>query len=382
MTDNVGDIQAGIVDAVQQELARFGKQVSASVQSLRDELAAEHSARLRTEEVLRSLMPQIESHISEFSAQTKRRHDEMERRIGRVVDDTNASIAAAAEAATRPLVKQFEHRQGELEARVASVDGSIRKFDQQVGAMVQQFNEVHEATESRIDQVSLRVSDDLSDRLSALSTRVDDVSTQAARQQADIANVVTSRVDQAEERVNERVAAVESRLSESLGQRIADIDAYVGRVSVGLDGSVDVLSDRIAAAESRFGDVVAAIDALAERVDAVDVDAIDEIKDRVTGALGEVELVRIEIERFQVSMTQSLDKAVARLVDLETQLQEQRPYAICTGRPLVPFCLEGIKSIRTKPARLPLSNTAALTRSPTARAKCARHRLSSPRTRA
>ena len=38
---------------------------------------------------------------------------------------------------------------------------------------------------------------------------------------------------------------------------------------------------------------------------------------------GEVELIRIETERFQESMGQTMDKAVVRIVEVETQLQEQ-----------------------------------------------------------
>jgi hypothetical protein len=149
------------------------------------------------------------------------------------------------------------------------------------------------------------------------------VSAQAARQQAEVSNVVGTRVDQAEDRINDRLVTAEARINETLGQRIADIDAYVGRVSAGLDDSVATISDRIAGAEARFDEVNAAIDAMAARLDSVDVDAIDEMKDRVASAAGEVELVRIEMERFQKSMGESLDKTVGRIVELETQVQEQ-----------------------------------------------------------
>jgi hypothetical protein len=153
--------------------------------------------------------------------------------------------------------------------------------------------------------------------------RVDEVSAQAARQQAEVSNAVGARVDQAEDRINERILTAEARVSETVGQRVADIDAYVGRVSAGLDDAVAMLSDRIAGVDTRFDDVNRAIDAMAARLDSVDVDAIDEMKDRVASAAGEVELVRIEVERFQKSMGESLDKTVGRIVELETQLQEQ-----------------------------------------------------------
>src|SRR5690606_31814863 len=112
-------------------------------------------------------------------------------------------------------------------------------------------------------------------------------------------------------------------VTESIGQRVADIDAYVGRVSAGLDEAVALLSDRIAESDARFDEVNLAFEAMHAKLETLDVDALDEMKDRVIGLAGEVELVRIEVERFQKSMGDSMDHAVGRIVDLETQMQEQ-----------------------------------------------------------
>ncbi len=322
-TDADTTSRTSIVAAVQQELNRFSREVSIEVQRLRDELATERAARAQSEETVRSLLPAIEIRLADFSTQNKRRHDEIEQRIGRVADETNVGLAAAVESAARPVVKQLEYRQAKLEEDLATLDRSVRKFDDQAGAMVQHFNAMTEATEARLDEVSDQVVEQINGRLASLSMRMDEVSAQAARQQAEVSNVVGTRVDQAEDRINERILTAEARINDVLGQRVADIDAYVGRVSAGLDDAVATLSDRIAGAESRFHDVNAVIDALSARLDSVDVDSIDDLKDRVAGAAGEVELVRIEMERFQKSMGESLDKTVGRIVELETQVQEQ-----------------------------------------------------------
>ncbi len=317
------DARASIVAAVQQELNRFSKQVSTELQRLHSELAAERAARVKSEETVKTLLPAIEQRLGEFSAQTKRRHDELDLRIGRVADETNVGLAAAVESAARPVVKQLEHRQAQLEQDLAAVDRSVRKFDGQAGALVQHVNAVTEATQARLDEVSDQVAEQLDGRLASLSTRMDEVSAKAARQQAEVSNAVGARVDQAEERINDRILTAEARINDSIGQRVADIDAYVGRISAGLDDAVATLNDRIAGVESRFDDVNRAIDAMGARLDSVDVDAIDEMKDRVASAAGEVELVRIEVERFQKSMGESMDKTVGRIVELETQMQEQ-----------------------------------------------------------
>ncbi len=322
MTDQT-DPRSSIVAAVQQELNRFSKQVSTEVQRLHNELAAERAARIKSEETVKALLPAIEQRLGEFTAQTKRRHDELDLRIGRVADENNAGLAAAVESAARPVVKQLEHRQAQLEQDLAAVDRSVRKFDGQAGALVQHVNAVTEATQARLDEMSDQVAEQLDGRLSSLSIRMDEVSAQAARQQAEVSNAVGARVDQAEDRINDRILTAEARINDTVGQRVADIDAYVGRVSAGLDDAVSMLNDRIAGVESRFDDVNRAIDAMGARLDSVDVDAIDEMKDRVASAAGEVELVRIEVERFQKSMGESMDKTVGRIVELETQMQEQ-----------------------------------------------------------
>ena len=107
--------QSSIVPAVQQLLTDFSKQVSTEMQRLRAELASERAARAKSEETVRSLLPAFEERLADLSAQSKRRHEEIDLRIGRVTDEANAGLTAAVESAARPVVKQLEHRQGQLE---------------------------------------------------------------------------------------------------------------------------------------------------------------------------------------------------------------------------------------------------------------------------
>ncbi len=338
MTDQLEALRSSIVAAVQQELTRYNEVVSGEIQRLRAELASERAARVHTEEQLMTLMPAVErsqasyqheiqraldARLAEHTMAAKRRQDEVDARIGRIVDETNIGLTAAVASAAQPIVKQLEQRQDQFEVDLANVDRSVRRFDDQAAKMVQHFNLITEATEARMDEVSAQVAGEIDSRLASLATRLDEVSAQAARQQSEVANVVASRVEQAESRINERLLTAEARINETLGQRIADTDAYVGRVSAGLDEAVTMLNDRIAGSESRFADVDAALAAMTAKFASIDVDAIDEMKDRMTGVAGQVELIRIDNERFQESMGDSLDKTNLRLVELEEQVQEQ-----------------------------------------------------------
>ena len=341
MTDQFDELRSGVVAAVQEELNRYSRHVSDEVQRLSDEIAAERVARSQTEEQLRTLMPALErssaasvefqqdiqrvleERLAEFTTMNKRRHEEMDSRIGRVVDEANVGLAAAVDSAARPIVRQLEHRQERMQGDLGTLDKNLRKFDDQAAQLVRHFNEVTEATEARMDRVVDEVGGEIDGRLTALAGRLDDVSAQAARQQSEVSNIVGNRVDQVEDRVNDRILTAEARIGEDLGQRIADIDAYVGRVSAGLDEAVTMLNDRISATDGKFADVGVSLREMLTRLENFDVDAVDELKDRITGAVGEVELVRIEVERFQGTMGEAMDKATVRVTDLETQLQDQ-----------------------------------------------------------
>lgn len=341
MTDQLAALRSDVIAAVQQELTRYNEVVASEFQRLRAELAAEKTARASTDEQVLVLMPAVERsqasnsafqteiqrvlevRLGEFVTLSRRRQEDVDIRIGRIADEVNLGLVAAVESAAAPIVKELEHRQVDLENELATLDRSVRKFDGQAARIVEHINAIAEATDGRIDEVSAQITDEIDGRLSALATRLDEVSAQAARHQAEVGNVVGSRVDQAESRLNERLLTTEARINETVGQRIADIDAFVGRVGVSLDEAVTMLSNRIADIDTRFHELNRSIDSFATRLDAVDIDALDEMKDRFSAVAGEVELLRIEAERFEKSMGDTMDKAVGRIVELETQLQEQ-----------------------------------------------------------
>ncbi|MEO1057832.1 MAG: hypothetical protein AAFY28_13040 [Actinomycetota bacterium] len=338
MTDQLEEIRAGIVSAVQTELDRFSTQVADQLRTLHDQLSAERSARAELEaklaEIERSDRGSVDVELVEQRlrreiddvgtsvASVERRQDDVDGRIDRVVDEVNAGLASSVEAVAQPMVKQIEHRHDELRNDVDGLTTNLRKFDDQAARMVAHVNDVVRATETKLNEVSTTVTADIDARTSALATRLDEVSAQAARHHSEVSNIVGSRVEAAEDRITDRLVTTETRMKEDVGQRIADIDAYVGRVSAGLDDSVTTLNDRINTTEARFDAVDETIRAVQASIEQVDAEAIDELKERITSAAGEVELVRIEVDRFKGTVEETIDHTTVRLTELETQVQE------------------------------------------------------------
>ncbi len=341
MTDELNNLKQQIVAAVQQQLTQYSEQVRSTVQGLRDEIAAERATRSQTDEQLRALAAGLErsqqsntgfqsdlqrvleERLTEFGTSTKRRHEELNVRLDKVVDEANTGMAAAVESATRPIMREVEHRQTKLEGDVVQLDGSIRKFDDQAARMVSHINDVTGNVDSRIEQLAAGVAADVETRMGGLAARLDEVSAQAARQQSEVSNIVGQRVDDAESRMNDKIATAESRINEDVGTRVAEIDAYVGRVGVGLDEGIVMLNDRFAEVNGQFEATAHEIAAMQEAIKDVDSEAIDEMKDRVRSAAGEVELIRIEMDRFKESMGDTMDKTSIRLTEVETQMQDQ-----------------------------------------------------------
>ncbi len=341
MSEEIQEMQRQIVAAVQQELTRFSGEVATNLKALRDEVGAGATARAELERQVQALAGALESsqasntkyqgelqtvleaRLNEFGNATKKRHDEMNTRLGRVVDEANVGIAAAVESAARPIMKQVEYRQDKVEADVTNLDASLRRFDEQAGQMVNHINQVTGAIDARLERVQSDVLGSFDERLADMVMRIDDVSAVTARQQAEVSNIVGERVDSSETRINERMLGLENRVNEEIGQRVADIDAHVGRIGVGLDEAVITLNDRIGAADAKFTDVEVTIEKMRVQMENVDEEAIDEIKEKISSALGQAELVRIEMDRFKDTIEETLDKTAVRLTEIETTVQDQ-----------------------------------------------------------
>ena len=110
MTDQLEEIRAGIVSAVQTELDRFSTQVADQLRTLHEQLLAERAARAELEDKLAEIErrnhgeididlieQRLRRTINDVSASVvsvERRQDDVDGRIDRVVDEVNGNDAA------------------------------------------------------------------------------------------------------------------------------------------------------------------------------------------------------------------------------------------------------------------------------------------------
>ena len=188
--------------------------------------------------------------------------------------------------------------------------------------MVTYFNDVSQSMEQRQDELSEALKVDIASRIDAVQKLVEDNDANIRRFQNEVGQTTSQKINDAEDRFNNRLLAAESRMKEDAGQKIAEIDAHVGRVSTGLDDTMLVLNDRIAGIDSKFVEADRRVDALEESIKGVDQNALDELKEKMSTAVGEAMLVRIEMERLEKNVNERTDSLSVRMTDVETQVQD------------------------------------------------------------
>jgi len=330
MTSEIDEFRASLVAAVQAELERHASAVVAEVDRLREEQQRE-TASLRSDvnEQMRALAQIVEQMQTRNDAQLDKTRSTIDQRVGeaesrqtRRLDDLASGIDGLVQAAARPVMQQMRDEQAAIAHKVEMLDTNLRKFDEQAARMVTYFNDVSQQMEARQDELSESLKVDIASRLDTIQKLVEDNDSTIRRFQNDVSQSTSQKINDAEDRFNNRLLAAESRMKEDAGQKIADIDAHVGRVAAGLEETMIVINDRIAAIDTRFTVTDRRIDDLAESVRGVDSNAIDELKDKMSSAVGEAMLVRIEMERLEKNVAERTDGLAIRMTEVETQVQD------------------------------------------------------------
>ena len=330
MTSEIDEFRKGLVAAVQAELERHASAVVAEVDRLREDGQRER-AEMRQEfrEQIAAIAAAVDQNrvtAEEYADQSRtsieQKLSEAEARQTRRIDDATSGLDGMVAEAVRPVAGGLKDDYDAMERKVDGLDTNLRKFDEQAARMVTYFNDVSSQMEAKQDELGQTLKTDIAEQIDTLKKLVEENDSSVRRFQNEVGQSVSAKVNDAEDRFNNRLLAAESRMKEDAGQQIADIQAHLGRVSNGLDDTMTVLNERIAKFEDRFVETDRRIEGLAESVEGIDQDALEELKDKMSSAAGEAMLVRIEMERLEKNIAEKTDGLVVRMTDVETQLQD------------------------------------------------------------
>jgi uncharacterized protein YicC (UPF0701 family) len=330
MTSEIDEFRKGLVAAVQAELERHASAVVAEVDRLREDGQRER-AEMRREfrEHIAAIASAVEQTQAKAEAYTDQSRSTIEQRISdaesrqtRRIDDATSGLDGVIAEAVRPVVGGLRDDYEAMSRKVDGLDTNLRKFDEQAARMVTYFNEMTQAMEQRTAELSEQLQTNVEGRLSTLTVRFDESESSTRRMQTETTQMVAARLSEIEDRLNERVLAAEVRVKEDAGTRIADIDAHVGRVTAGLDTTLTALNDRMAGLDGRFDAIDDRMATLRDEMSQIDSKELDELKEKMSTAIGEAVLVRIDMERLEKSLAERFDTVALRVTDVESQLAD------------------------------------------------------------
>ena len=330
-----------ILTAVEQQLTRYFGAMAARADAVqqageagRAELIThfQHQIDLLRAEVDRShhsiegyeqaLQTALEERLTEFAANQHWRFAEMEGRLDRLGEEVALGPISQIEAATSPMQQRFDHTAELLASRIEELQKAARRFDEQSSALVQHVNDTTSALSRRMDETGRTFNANLDERTLAFSQRVDDANSAMRTHVAEQVAQFSRRIEESDTRVVDRMLAMEERINEQTGVRLAGVEATIGRISTGIDEAIVALSHRVIEMENNHRDVVGRIQEMAEQMKHVDEEAINQLREQMSSAVGESMLVRIELERVATSTGEEFDKINVRIGELSATIAE------------------------------------------------------------
>ncbi len=289
------------------------------IDSLRAELDRSQQAQQGFEQALQTA---IEERLAEFAASKEWRFGELEGRLERVREEISLGLATQIEAASIPIQQRFDLATDVLTGRVEELHKAARRFDEQSSALVQHINDTTSVLSRRLDETSHTFSTHLDDRTIALSQRVDEAMGGMRQHVSEHVATLGRRLEDTENKVIDRALAMEERINEQTGVRLAGVEATIGRISNGIDEAIIALSRRVIELENTNDAIADRIDDVASQIANVDQEAIDRLREQMSSSVGESMLVRIELERVASSTGEQFDTLNVRLAEVIAEVAD------------------------------------------------------------
>jgi hypothetical protein len=245
-----------------------------------------------------------------------------------------APLPPPTAAATRAEVTALSEQVRELREHLDSI---VRGLTDHVDAQLAAVRADHDRVQAHVDDKVARLSVDQEVALSQVGGRLtQQVETIKAEQQAamqalaqhvelalqQLAAQMNSHAertqvaaDEESRRVHERIAAQHEELRAAIDLGASQQLEHLGAMAA----QVDTLRQQLAATTNQAAASAMTVMQLKERVDQIDLEALDAMREKITSLAGETALVRIEMDRMTGSIDDRFDRIQIRLTEVESK---------------------------------------------------------------
>jgi hypothetical protein len=286
--------------------AEFAQQLEA----LTARVDANHQANDRYQTALQAA---LEERLAEFANHQHQTLTTINSKLAGLPAMVQAELPAQFASVSQGLRDYLEHKTAAVESQIDELHKSSRRFDEQAASIVAHINETVAALSRRMDDGDQTVARTVEPRLGDVRGLVDQAGADVARQLAEHGQILSQRVDAIDMKMVDRALAMEERINDHNGVKIANLEATIGRVGSGFDDAMGAISKRIVDLEAKLLEAGDRMDHLAAEVAKVDEEAINAVKEQLSSAVGEAMLVRIEVDRFIAAQEEKFDAASLRM---------------------------------------------------------------------
>jgi len=269
-----------------------------------------------------ALQAALEERLAEFANHQHQTLTTINSKLASLPSMVQAELPAQFAVVSQGLRDYLEHKTSAVEQQIDELHKSSRRFDEQAASIVSHINETVAALTRRMDDGDLGVTRAMDQRLGDVRGLVDQAGADVARQLAEHGQILSQRVDTIDMKMVDRAMAMEERINDHNGVKIANLEATIGRVGAGFDDAMGALSKRLVDLEAQLLEAGDRMDGLAADVAKVDEEAINVVKEQLSSAVGEAMLVRIEVDRFIASQEEKFDATALRMSEIEAQLAD------------------------------------------------------------
>jgi hypothetical protein len=312
-----------IATAVERQLTQ---QVSAVTKQFETRLAEQQKA---IDAYQKALQTALEERLTDFAKHQQISLNELKNKViessssGAMRDADSGGGGGIDSGELVTLREQIDSASAAAHARIDELAKASRRFDEQASALVQHVNDTSQALTLRMDDGNQALATAVEERFGVVRTTLEAFGPELQRQIAEQATGLAQRVDFTENKITDRMLAMEDRVVEQTGTKIAGLEATIGRIGSGFDEAIGALSQRMLELENSLGQAILHINVLTEQVGKVDASAIEGIREQLSAAVGEAMLVRIEIDRVSATTDERLDRAALRMAEIESMLGDE-----------------------------------------------------------
>ena len=317
------DVATAILGAVEQQLSRYFTAMNQRMDALQQGVDQQRQA--------------AEQRFTDLSAQQHRRFLELEQYVQQRFDQVDGAPGVDNETMLeiRQTVRtDIERSFGEVRNRLDELVAADRRLDEQGTSLGLRVINTAEALVQRIEHGDQQAVQTIDGHLNAMHRDLTLTIEGLAAQLHERTITIQSKIDASESRGVDRSLALEGRIKEEQGRKVAELEAVLGRTASGFDEAIVAISRRVIDVENAMHDNDARLTEIAARVGTLDESVLDEFRQRVDHAVGEATLVRIEIDRLVATTQENLDHSAVRLsrieelvsdaVDVSTAVQLER----------------------------------------------------------